>query len=178
MNIFGWSNKNLSKPVLCPDCNGSGVSWLQEIKEGEKPEFSRKLCTPCRGTGIIGIPALERLTPIQLFQFIQDGTPEGASGEKLLPWLKNLAPEKIDEIISLRIRNGEQFLPWLKNLNPENVEAVIDIRIHNNDLMAKMLKNEVPGLTASELAELRINTTAEKFNNIVAERIEAANAEE
>jgi hypothetical protein len=178
MNIFGWSNKNLSKPVLCPDCNGSGARWLQETKEGEKPEFARKLCTSCRGTGIIGIPALERLTPIQLFQFTQDGTPEGASGEKLLPWLKNLAQEKVDEIINLRIRNGEQLLPWLKNLNTENVEAVIDIRIHNNDLMAKILKNEVQGLTTAELSELRLNTTSEKFNNIVAERIEAAKASE
>ena len=178
MNIFGWSNKNLSKPLLCPDCNGSGVSWLQETKEGEKPEFIRKLCPSCRGTGIIGIPALERLTPMQLFHFIQDGTPEGASGEKLLPWLKNLAPEKVDEIIAMRIRNGEQLLPWFKNLNHENVEAVIDIRIHNNDLMAKILKNEVPGLTSSELAELRLNTTSEKFNNVVAERLEEAKAGE
>ncbi len=151
MNIFGWSNKNLSKPVLCPDCNGSGASWLQETKEGEKPEFVQKLCPSCRGTGIIGIPALERLTPMQLFHFTQDGTPEGASGEKLLPWLKN----QIDEIIALRIRNGEQLLPWLKNLNPENVEAILDIRVHNSDLMAKILKNEIPGLTTAELTELR-----------------------
>lgn len=178
MNIFGWSNKNLSKPVLCPDCNGSGASWLQETKEGEKPEFIRKLCPSCRGTGIIGIPALERLTPMQLFQFTQDGTPEGASGEKLLPWVKNLAPEKVDELINMRIRNGEQLLPWLKNLNQENVEAVIDIRIHNSDLMAKILKNEVPGLTISELSELKLNSSSEKFNAIFSERIQAAKAED
>jgi hypothetical protein len=116
MSIFNRNKNNTVKVEKCHDCRGTGLGfWWVTYENGNKGTV-RGICGTCRGTGVSGTDAFEKLTWSQIYKFVCvcGGAKTSLFGEEIKKSLNNKTPEEIDKIIATIINMGESIVGSMK----------------------------------------------------------------
>jgi hypothetical protein len=107
--------------ILYDDDNGRSIAAIIVADE------TRELCDQCHGVGIVGVPALERLSENdRVFFILQDGSSGNIPAIDLVDLLKNRTNEEVDQLIFERLQVGKAIgSKRMEILGLQNREATV-----------------------------------------------------
>ncbi len=83
---------------------------------------TREICDRCRALGIIGVPALEKLTTEEAIWFVmQEGSPADIPANDLVELVKGRTTEQLNQLIAERLPAGKAIAK--RTFGPRTVAA-------------------------------------------------------